>query len=112
MLHRITCEINVLFAELIIFLLSQGAPNLHQGTPQADMQQGSSNFTLQLFQHTLQETLSSFQKSIHEDVRNLHIEILRQFHMQEVCDYSSESIQCCMFSELIIALPRLAQYFS
>lgn len=60
-----------------------GAPNLHQRTPQADLQQGSSNFTLQLFQHTLQETLSSFQKSIHEDVRNLHIEILRQFHMQE-----------------------------
>ncbi|KAL2921969.1 Protein NEDD1 [Bienertia sinuspersici] len=56
----------------------------HQRTPQADLQQGSSNFTLQLFQHTLQETLSSFQKSIHEDVRNLHIEILRQFHMQEM----------------------------
>ncbi|XP_056695908.1 protein NEDD1 [Spinacia oleracea] len=60
-----------------------GAPNLHQRTPQADLQPGSTNFTLQLFQHTLQETLSSFQKSIHEDVRNLHIEILRQFHMQE-----------------------------
>ncbi|XP_021752836.1 protein NEDD1-like [Chenopodium quinoa] len=60
-----------------------GAPNLHQRTPQADLQHRSSNFTLQLFQHTLQETLSSFQKSIHEDVRNLHIEILRQFHMQE-----------------------------
>ncbi|CAO2821922.1 unnamed protein product [Amaranthus hypochondriacus] len=60
-----------------------GAPNIHPRTPQADLHQGSSNFTLQLFQHTLQETLSSFQKSIHEDVRNLHIEILRQFHMQE-----------------------------
>ncbi|CAJ1970942.1 unnamed protein product [Sphenostylis stenocarpa] len=44
--------------------------------------QGSS-FTLQLFQRTLEETLDSFQKSIHEDMRNLHIEILRQFHMQE-----------------------------
>ncbi|XP_028059662.1 uncharacterized protein LOC114263355 isoform X1 [Camellia sinensis] len=45
-------------------------------------QQGSS-FTLQLFQRTLEETLGAFQKSIHEDMRNLHIEILRQFHMQE-----------------------------
>ncbi|CAI9091576.1 OLC1v1026642C1 [Oldenlandia corymbosa var. corymbosa] len=50
---------------------------------QPDMQQGSS-FTLQLFQRTLEETLSSFQKSIHEDMRNLHIEILRQFHLQEM----------------------------
>ncbi|CAK7325763.1 unnamed protein product [Dovyalis caffra] len=52
-------------------------------TLQPDTQQGSS-FTLQLFQRTLEETLDSFQKSIHEDMRNLHIEILRQFHMQEM----------------------------
>ncbi|EOY17995.1 Transducin/WD40 repeat-like superfamily protein isoform 2 [Theobroma cacao] len=51
--------------------------------PQADPHQGS-NFTLQLFQRTLEETLDSFQKSIHGDMRNLHIEILRQFHMQEM----------------------------
>ncbi|PSS33349.1 hypothetical protein CEY00_Acc03737 [Actinidia chinensis var. chinensis] len=50
---------------------------------QPDTQQGTT-FTLQLFQRTLEETLSSFQKSIHEDMRNLHIEILRQFHMQEM----------------------------
>ncbi|XP_071686665.1 protein NEDD1-like [Rutidosis leptorrhynchoides] len=46
--------------------------------------QGSSSFSLQLFQGTLDEALGSFQKSIHEDVRNLHIEVLRQFHMQEM----------------------------
>ncbi|KDP44868.1 hypothetical protein JCGZ_01368 [Jatropha curcas] len=50
---------------------------------QLDPQQGSS-FSLQLFQRTLEETLDSFQKSIHDDMRNLHIEILRQFHMQEM----------------------------
>ncbi|KAL4331874.1 hypothetical protein GQ457_07G018120 [Hibiscus cannabinus] len=50
---------------------------------QPDPQQGS-NFTLQLFQRALEETLDSFQKSIHGDMRNLHIEILRQFHMQEM----------------------------
>ncbi|KAK7321541.1 hypothetical protein VNO77_32292 [Canavalia gladiata] len=52
-----------------------------QKASQSDAQ--GSSFTLQLFQRTLEETLDSFQKSIHEDMRNLHIEILRQFHMQE-----------------------------
>ncbi|CAN4123337.1 unnamed protein product [Withania somnifera] len=47
-----------------------------------ELQQGSS-FSLQLFQRTQEETLSSLQKSIHEDMRNLHLDILRQFHMQE-----------------------------
>ncbi|KAM0008962.1 putative transcription factor WD40-like family [Helianthus debilis subsp. tardiflorus] len=55
---------------------------LHPNSQQ--QQQGSSLFSLQLFQGTLDEALASFQKSIHEDVRNLHIEVLRQFHMQEV----------------------------
>ncbi|XP_038886299.1 protein NEDD1 isoform X2 [Benincasa hispida] len=50
---------------------------------QSDAQQGNS-FTLQLFQRTLEETLDSFQRSIHDDMRNLHLEILRQFHMQEM----------------------------
>ncbi|WOL09295.1 protein NEDD1 [Canna indica] len=50
----------------------------------ADKQLGTSSFSLQLVQRTLEETLESVQKSIHEDVRNLHIELLRQFHMQEM----------------------------
>lgn len=54
-----------------------------QKASQSDAQ--GSSFTLQLFQRTLNETLDSFQKSIHEDVRNVHLEILRQFHLQEVC---------------------------
>ncbi|KAJ0984040.1 hypothetical protein J5N97_002396 [Dioscorea zingiberensis] len=49
-----------------------------------DQQQGTSSFSLQLVQRTLEETLGSVQKSMHEDVRNLHIELLRQFHMQEM----------------------------
>ncbi|KAH9615732.1 hypothetical protein KSS87_011404 [Heliosperma pusillum] len=61
-----------------------GALLPHQRMSPAELQQGTSSFTVQLFQHTLSETLSSFQKSIHEDVRNLHIEILRQSHMQEM----------------------------
>ncbi|KAL8218135.1 hypothetical protein R6Q57_021508 [Mikania cordata] len=55
---------------------------LHPNSQQ--QQQGSSSFSLQLFQGTLDEALASFQKSIHEDIRNLHIEVLRQFHMQEM----------------------------
>ncbi|XP_051123064.1 protein NEDD1 [Andrographis paniculata] len=59
------------------------AAQLEKTSSQSDPQQGSS-FTLQLFQRSLEETLGSFQKSIHEDMRNLHIEILRQFHLQEM----------------------------
>lgn len=66
---------------MLIYL--QGGMSQSLKSPQLDPPQGS-NFTLQLFQRTLEETLDSFQKSIHEDMRNLHIEILRQFHMQEV----------------------------
>ncbi|XP_020599101.1 protein NEDD1 [Phalaenopsis equestris] len=47
-------------------------------------QLGSSSFSLQLVQRTLEETLGSLQKSIHDDVKNLHIDLLRQFHMQEM----------------------------
>lgn len=31
-----------------------------------------------------EETLASFRESIHGDMQNLHLEILRQFHVQEV----------------------------
>lgn len=47
-------------------------------------QQGASSFSLQYVQRMLEESLGSVHKSIHEDVRNLHIELLRQFHMQEM----------------------------
>lgn len=47
-------------------------------------QLGASSFSLQYVQRMLEESLGSVQKSIHEDVRNLHIELLRQFHMHEV----------------------------
>ncbi|KAM3218671.1 protein NEDD1-like [Capsicum annuum] len=53
-----------------------------------ELQQGS-NFTLQLFQRTQEETISSLQKSIHEEMRNLHLDILRQFHMQEMETFSA-----------------------
>ncbi|CAK9143918.1 unnamed protein product [Ilex paraguariensis] len=67
----------------ILPAMNGGITQPQKTTTQPDAQQGSS-FTLQLFQRTLEETLSSFQKSIHADMRNLHIEILRQFHIQEM----------------------------
>ncbi|KAE8675461.1 Transducin/WD40 repeat-like superfamily protein isoform 2 [Hibiscus syriacus] len=78
----------IVYSSLCFDLQVVNQPVIEGGTlqthkaPQQDPQQGS-NFTLQLFQRTLEETLDSFQKSIHGDMRNLHIEILRQFHMQE-----------------------------
>ncbi|KAF3325960.1 protein NEDD1 [Carex littledalei] len=54
-------------------------------TPGLDQQAGAfSSFSIQLVQRTLEETLGAVQKSIHEDVRNLHIDLIRQFHMQEM----------------------------
>ncbi|XP_058211185.1 protein NEDD1-like [Rhododendron vialii] len=50
---------------------------------QNDAQEGSS-FSLHLFRRALKETLASFQKLLLEDTRNLHIEVLRRFHMQEM----------------------------
>ncbi|KAK1355271.1 Transducin/WD40 repeat-like superfamily protein [Heracleum sosnowskyi] len=63
--------------------LNGGITQTQIPVPQSESQHGNS-FTLQLFQRALEETLASFQKSIHEDMRNLHIEIIRQFHMQEM----------------------------
>lgn len=89
---------------IIIWLINstyvqQGGTSQPQKAPQQDAQQGTS-FTLQLFQRTLEETLDSFQKSIHEDMRNLHIEILRQFHMQEVCIFSVLLFTLCFLPEI------------
>ncbi|KAF8052426.1 hypothetical protein N665_1561s0014 [Sinapis alba] len=66
-------------------IMNQGG-NMKQQSQNDQQQQvvGGSNFTLQLFQKTLEVTLDSFQNSVHDDMRNLHIEILRQFHMHEM----------------------------
>ncbi|KAJ7535575.1 hypothetical protein O6H91_12G039200 [Diphasiastrum complanatum] len=53
--------------------------NLHQTMHQ----QATPSFALQLVQRALEESLGSVQKAIHEDVQNLHLELLRQFHIQQ-----------------------------
>ncbi|PIA53929.1 hypothetical protein AQUCO_00900476v1 [Aquilegia coerulea] len=64
--------------------INVGTSQSQRGPPQSDLQHSTSSFMLQLVQRTLEETLSSVQNSIHDDMRNLHIEILRQFHMQQM----------------------------
>ncbi|KAG1337820.1 protein NEDD1 [Cocos nucifera] len=61
-----------------------GVPSQSMRTLGQPTDQQGTSFSLQLVQRTLEESLGSMQKSIHEDVRNLHIELLRQFHMQEM----------------------------
>ncbi|RZC78467.1 hypothetical protein C5167_002647 [Papaver somniferum] len=65
-------------------LVSGSTSQQQRDTPQPDLQQATSPFAVQLVQRLLEEKLSSVQKSNHEDMRNLHIELLRQFHMQEI----------------------------
>ncbi|CAH2054065.1 unnamed protein product [Thlaspi arvense] len=62
----------------------QGGGSLQQSNQSETDPQRGNNFTLQLFQRTLEGTLDTFKNSIHDDMRNLHIEILRQFHMHEM----------------------------
>ncbi|KAJ7558002.1 hypothetical protein O6H91_04G020800 [Diphasiastrum complanatum] len=53
--------------------------NLHRNAHQ----QGTTSFALQLVQRALEESLGSVRKAIHEDVQNLHLDLLRQFHIQQ-----------------------------
>lgn len=70
---------------LISFSCANPQMNSERGLLQLDYNpQGPPSFALQLVQRTLEESLGSVQKAIHEDVQNLHLELLRQFHIQQV----------------------------
>ncbi|KAG0628403.1 hypothetical protein M758_1G024200 [Ceratodon purpureus] len=45
---------------------------------------GATGFALQLVQRGLEESLGAVQRAIHEEVQNLHLELLRQFHIQQM----------------------------
>jgi protein NEDD1 len=51
---------------------------------QQQQQIGATGFALQLVQRGLEESLGAVQRAIHEEVQNLHLELLRQFHTQQV----------------------------
>ncbi|KAL5709450.1 hypothetical protein ACHQM5_020136 [Ranunculus cassubicifolius] len=83
--------------------INEGTPTMTQRVPQAQsdsLQSSTSSFSLQLVQHALEETLASVQKSIHDDMRNLHIELLRQFHIQETETTSSMNSVMVKLDEL------------
>ncbi|MCO5580874.1 hypothetical protein L7F22_034746 [Adiantum nelumboides] len=62
--------------------LSNGHPHLVASSSQQEApHQGPPSFALQLVQRTLEESLGAVQKAIHDDVQNLHLELLRQFHI-------------------------------
>ncbi|XP_024538354.1 protein NEDD1 [Selaginella moellendorffii] len=67
-------------------------------------QPSSSSFALQLVQRALEESLGSVQRAIHEDVQNLHLELIRQFHIQQTetacCVEKLVSKQAEMMEEL------------
>lgn len=44
----------------------------------------SQPFSLQLVQRALEDSLGPLQRSFHQEIQNLHLELLRQFHMQQV----------------------------
>lgn len=50
----------------------------------SESQQDTPSFALQLVQRALEESLGAMQEAIHEDVQNLHLELLRQFHIQQL----------------------------
>ncbi|KAL3685611.1 hypothetical protein R1sor_003633 [Riccia sorocarpa] len=50
---------------------------------QLESQHGSTSFALQLVQRGLEESLGTIQRAIHDDVNRLHVELLRQFHIQQ-----------------------------
>lgn len=63
-------------------MLSNGHLHLAAPSSQQDAShQGPPSFALQLVQRTLEESLGAVQKAIHDDVQNLHLELLRQFHI-------------------------------
>ncbi|XP_024372254.1 protein NEDD1 isoform X2 [Physcomitrium patens] len=45
---------------------------------------GTTGFALQLVQRGLEESLGAVQRAIHEEVQNVHLELLRQFHIQQM----------------------------
>eukprot|EP00164_Ancoracysta_twista_P002699 GFYU01003593.1.p1 GENE.GFYU01003593.1~~GFYU01003593.1.p1 ORF type:complete len:817 (-),score=223.66 GFYU01003593.1:113-2563(-) len=56
-------------------------PQAPAGAPQHGT--NASQLQEQLLRNIIEESLSSFHKSIHEEVQNLHLELLRQFHLQQ-----------------------------
>lgn len=67
--------------------LAQGSVQRAQILLEQQQQQqgvGTTGFALQLVQRGLEESLGAVQRSIHEEVQNLHLELLRQFHIQQM----------------------------
>jgi protein NEDD1 len=49
-----------------------------------DVPAKQSDFQMQLVKNTIDDSLEAFRFSIHRDVQNMHVELLRQFQIQKV----------------------------
>eukprot|EP00899_Mesostigma_viride_P003484 jgi/Mesvir1/13136/Mv06107-RA.1 len=49
----------------------------------ASQPQNQNPYVAQLVRHAVDESLGSFRKSVHDEIQNLHLELLRQFHIQQ-----------------------------
>lgn len=71
-------------------------------TPNEQQQQqqgvGATGFALQLVQRGLEESLGAVQRAIHEEVQNLHLELLRQFHIQQVGNFLISRVSVLIWS--------------
>lgn len=66
---------------------TQGSTQRAQSSVEQQQQQqgaGATGFALQLVQRGLEESLGAVQRAIHEEVQSLHLELLRQFHIQQM----------------------------
>ncbi|KAJ7546868.1 hypothetical protein O6H91_08G058100 [Diphasiastrum complanatum] len=59
-------------------------PSISTEENSSSFPQGPPSFALQLVQRALEESLGTLQSAIHEDVRNLHLDLLRQSHIQQL----------------------------
>ena len=67
--------------------VAHGAPSMQDKvafTKAASESNNGGGFALSLVETALDERLRVLKQSIHEDIQNVHLELLRQFHLQQI----------------------------
>ncbi|OIT33425.1 PREDICTED: protein NEDD1 [Nicotiana attenuata] len=94
------------------FQAMNGEVRQSQTSTLPELQQGSS-FQLQLFERKQEETLSFIQRTVHEQMRNLHLELISQNHMLQMEMSSRYNLildnQKVLFDRQTLILENLAE---
>ncbi|XP_009797656.1 protein NEDD1 [Nicotiana sylvestris] len=94
------------------FQAMNGEVRQSQTSTLPELQQGSS-FQLQLFERKQEETLSFIQRTVHEQMRNLHLELISQNHMLQMEMSSRHNLildnQKVLFDRQTLILENLAE---